>query len=164
MLLQWWAGENTKQRNLWPGLFTSRAGVRPTDYVANDIAYQIKTARGIAGASGHIHFSMAALMDNRGGISDTLAPLYAAPALVPASRWLDDAKPAAPTVKMDGPTLTWQGTAWLWLVQTRTGSEWTTQILPGATSSLTLPTPPDAVQISAVSRTGIQGLPAAVSR
>lgn len=165
VLLQWWAGENTQKRHIWPGVFTSRAGIRPTDFAADDIAYQIKTARGVAGASGHIHFSMAALMDNRGGISDTLAPVYAAPALVPAFPWLDAAKPAAPqAVKLNAATLTWQGTAWLWLVQTRAGNEWTTQILPGATTSLTLPTPPDAVQISAISRTGVQSAPAAVSR
>jgi hypothetical protein len=42
-------------------------------------------------ATGHIHFSMAALMQDRDGIATLLqiGP-YAQPALVPATPWLDD--------------------------------------------------------------------------
>ena len=51
----------------------------------------ITRARGV---DGHIHFSMAALMQNRGGIADRLKTLYAVPARVPDSPWLPR-KPAA---------------------------------------------------------------------
>jgi hypothetical protein len=41
------------------------------------------------GAGGHVHFSMAALMQNRKGIADQLrAVSYTGPALVPATPWL----------------------------------------------------------------------------
>jgi hypothetical protein len=49
------------------------------------------------GASGVVHFSMKALMQNRGGIADALhdGP-YRKPALVPAATWLDDKAPPVP--------------------------------------------------------------------
>ncbi len=49
------------------------------------------------GLGGHIHFSMAALMQDRDGLATQLqrGP-YAVPALVPATPWLDDKPPPAP--------------------------------------------------------------------
>lgn len=157
VLLNWWAANNPKGRHIWPGLFTSK-------YDADEIAFQTRITRGLAQSGGAIHFSMTPILSNKGGIADTLASVYSSPALVPVFSWLDDAKPAAPTVTLDNLTLFWTGNASQWLVQTRIGSAWTTQILPGLTTSVTLASPPDAVQISAISRTGIQGFPAVVSR
>src|SRR5689334_2619157 len=91
-LLAWWAGENTQHRHLWPGLFTSRYGSAET-------VNQIKVTRRQPGATGHIHFSMKAIMHNRDGITDALKDLYATPALVPASPWLGDEAPAAPRLE-----------------------------------------------------------------
>jgi hypothetical protein len=92
---------------------------------------------------------MTALMQNSKGISDSLAKeLYARPALVPASPWLSNTPPGKPNlmVRKDEASgkiqLTWQPTGiqnvWLWVIQTRTGSEWTTKILPGSQSSYLL--------------------------
>jgi hypothetical protein len=54
-------------------------------------------------ATGHIHFSMAALMQNRDGIATLLqmGP-YAQQALVPATPWLDD-QPCRPRPCCDLP-------------------------------------------------------------
>jgi uncharacterized lipoprotein YddW (UPF0748 family) len=177
VLLQWWESQNLKGRHLWPGLYTSRvgktgAGTTPTVWPPEEIVYQIKSTRGIAGASGDLHFSMTALLEDRGGIASALAGgVYADPALVPASPWLEDghAPPAMPSMAVGTDPvrgtriLTWQAAGgdapWLWVVQTRSGGTWTTQILPAARTTLVLRLSPvpDAVAVSAVDRCGIQG-------
>jgi uncharacterized lipoprotein YddW (UPF0748 family) len=99
VLLDYWIGQNTMGRHVWPGLFTSRIGAPTKDYAPQEIVRQIGIARARPGAGGHVHFSMAALMENRKGIDDLLmAGQYAQPALVPATPWLGNTLPAAPTV------------------------------------------------------------------
>jgi uncharacterized lipoprotein YddW (UPF0748 family) len=99
VLLDYWIGQNTMGRHVWPGLFTSRIGAPTKDYAPQEIIQQIGIARGRAGAGGHVHFSMAALMENRKGIDDQLmASSYAQPALVPATPWLGSGAPPAPRV------------------------------------------------------------------
>ncbi|MFZ4576511.1 MAG: hypothetical protein ACOYN0_19165, partial [Phycisphaerales bacterium] len=60
------------------------------------------TAEGVGGATGNIHFSAVALVQNRRGIADALrAGPYAQPALIPASPWLArEPVPAAPQVSI----------------------------------------------------------------
>jgi uncharacterized lipoprotein YddW (UPF0748 family) len=97
VLLDYWIGQNTMGRHIWPGLFTSRIGAPTKDYAPQEIIQQIGIARDRAGAGGHVHFSMAALMQNRKGIDDALlAGQYAQPALVPATPWLGSDAPPAP--------------------------------------------------------------------
>jgi uncharacterized lipoprotein YddW (UPF0748 family) len=92
-LLRWWVEHNAKHRHIWPGNFTSRVGApdgrgadaRPP-WAAGEILEQIRLTRVESGAGGNIHFSMKALMENRGGLADSLAAgPYAEPALVPPS-------------------------------------------------------------------------------
>ena len=105
-LLDSWAKENVTGRHLWPGVFTSRIDATPRSWPPQEIVQQIELTRHTALASGHIHFSMSALLQNRKGISDLLlAQSYASPALVPASPWLGQDAPAAPvlaSVMVDG--------------------------------------------------------------
>ena len=56
------------------------------------------------------------------------------------------------------------GKAWLWLLQTRTGGEWTREILPGPRGPRALGTArmPEVVAVSAVDRNGNLGAPAAL--
>ena len=83
-LLTWWGDQNTKERHLWPGMFTSRVTGKEKGWPADEIVEQVKLIRAEAAArgstigepSGHIHFSMRALMDNTGGIADALKELY----------------------------------------------------------------------------------------
>ena len=90
-LLAWWAEQNVHDRHIWPGLYTSRvASPGNGNWPAEEIVNQIETARRIDGANGHIHFSMKALMDNRGGLAKRLQrETYENPAPVPASPWLE---------------------------------------------------------------------------
>ncbi|MCF6237359.1 MAG: family 10 glycosylhydrolase, partial [Candidatus Marinimicrobia bacterium] len=100
VLLGWWTRENTHDRNLWPGLFTSKI---KDEAGALENFSQIMITRGmVPDGPGNVHFSMKALQRNYGGISDILiAGPYAQPALVPPSPWLDDQAPAAPLVEVD---------------------------------------------------------------
>ncbi len=109
VLLDYWAKQNTQQRHLWPGLYTTR--ILPLDAKAkswdpDEIINQISVVRKVGErdlANGHVHFSMVGLMENRRGIGDQLRQqLYLSPALVPASPWLGNLgnamPPAAPEI------------------------------------------------------------------
>jgi uncharacterized lipoprotein YddW (UPF0748 family) len=115
-LLGWWSDENIKNRQLWPGLFTNRVTGKASGWPADEIIEQIKLTRPVvrlgspqavrpgsppAGATGHIHFSMRALMENAGGITDALKPLYSEPALVPATTLPGHKPPAKPVIRWD---------------------------------------------------------------
>lgn len=94
VLLKYWLGANTMSRHVWPGLFTSRIDASEKSWQPDDIARQIALTRGSVvdnaqGATGHLHFSAIALLQNRKGIADALvASTYTMDALVPASVWL----------------------------------------------------------------------------
>jgi uncharacterized lipoprotein YddW (UPF0748 family) len=175
VLLGWWKNENTKNRNLWPGLFTSK--VENSDD-ANENFSQIMITRGMVSENpGNIHFSMKALMRNYGGVSDVLMKgPYANRALVPPSPWLDNEAPAAPLVELDleGGNV---NIHWLheeitdvntWIVYLQRGAEWDYEILTADHSTLAVPltlrskpddelTPPktlDNIAVSAVDRLG----------
>lgn len=100
-LLQYWRAQNPQGRHIWAGLYTSRItkDSDPKSWTVDEIVGQIQLQREIAPQTGHVHFSMVALSQNRRGLSDALkAGVYAEPALVPATPWLagpDDALPAA---------------------------------------------------------------------
>src|SRR5262249_14679558 len=100
-LLAWWAGENSKQRLLVPGNYTSRVTGEPKGWPAQEIAEQIKLTRAQKGASGNIHFSAKALVKNTGGVADVMAELYAEPALPPAYPWLDPTPVPKPSATLD---------------------------------------------------------------
>lgn len=164
VLLNWWLQQNTKNRNIFPGIYTSRVG----RWDANEIAYQIKTTRGFSKQSGNIHFSMKSLMENKGGITDLLAKdVYAQPALIPAFGWLNNALPGKPELKISRDTKSgkikfiWQPSQQkiqLWVLQIQKGSDWTTEILPGIQNSYEFDDNQiESFAISGVTRYGIQG-------
>ena len=174
VLLHWWLAQNTQGRHIWPGLYTSLVGDKADAWPAGEILYQVKTTRGMAGATGDVHFSMTALLENRDGLAQTLQTgLYAQPALVPASPWLDDVPPDPPAVSAQADPVTHLGTlawyaaggepAWLWVVQVRAAGTWTTQILPGARTSFTLSPSADIAAVSAVDRCGNQSRPSVIA-
>ena len=71
-LLQVWQALNPLGRPIHPGLFTSRIDATPQSWPADEILGQIDSIRRLTPGSGHIHFSMAALAQNRRGIADAL--------------------------------------------------------------------------------------------
>lgn len=170
VLLNWWLTQNNQNRLIIPGLYTSRvANPSQQNWSAQEIIYQIRTTRGFAGTGGHIHFSIKPLMENKGGISNLLPQeVYTQPALTPAYPWLNNQPPGKPelTITKDKKSghlqLNWQAKGQqktqLWVLQTQTGNEWKTNILPLETTSYLLTNPQiQNVAISAVSRYGIQG-------
>jgi uncharacterized lipoprotein YddW (UPF0748 family) len=176
VLLAWWISQNTKGRHIWPGSYTSRVGEDggKNPWPASEIIYQIKTTRGHAGATGNIQFSMKTLMLNHGGLSDRmLKDVYAEPALIPASPWLNAATPTRPTLSIQpksegGLALSWQDDdgerIWQWVVQTRINGVWHTRITPrDKTETRFAPDQVknvDRISICAVDRYGNQSAPA----
>ena len=168
VLLKWWVGETKHGRNLWPGNYTSRVGGDDgaSAWPASEIVNQIEVTRKTTGASGNVHFSMKAFMDNSGGLDDALkAGPYSHKALVPASAWLDNQPPAAPTLKVGqmidatSVTLKWKDggkeTAWQWVLYTKRGGKWNYEILPAQEVSRTMERSGlEGVAVSAVDRCG----------
>jgi uncharacterized lipoprotein YddW (UPF0748 family) len=160
VLLKWWAEQNIKQRHLWPGDAVSRVGsTRP----AGEIIDEVRATRRQAGATGNAHWSFKALLQNRVGITEMLQrEVYAKPALVPASPWLDAVPPAQPRLQVSnlrgGTSISWRGIGekkmWLWVLQLKTGPDWSTEILAGSRTNLVLNFAPDAVSLFGVDRCG----------
>ena len=135
---------------------------------------EIRLTRQCPPAGGNLHWSIKALAGNRGGIADALATsLYAQPALIPASPWLDRQVPGTPAfsasiASLDKLRLSWKITGknpvWLWVLQRKHGATWSTLILPGNRTSLdcagALPT---SVALTAVGRCGNASPPAVLS-
>jgi uncharacterized lipoprotein YddW (UPF0748 family) len=180
-LLAWWSEQNSKKRHLWPGNFTSKirpkskGGDAAATWDADEIIRQIETTRATPGATGNVHFSMKAFLQDRDGINEKLKKgLYAEPALVPESPWLGKETPGKAEVSAqqtdDGVTVEFKPphgkTPWQWLVQTQTADGWQTAIVPGNeikhVIQLTAGEEPRAVVVSGVSRLGREGKPARV--
>lgn len=147
-LLEWWAGQNTMGRHLWPSNFTSNLGSQYGDWPAWEIQDQIEVTRMVPGATGNIHFSQRAFTGNWKGISDALkANQYRDWALVPASTWLDTRAPAGPWLKdfveENQVSFAWgEGKwepAWLWTLYKRYGDVWTFEVVPAGRNSIVLP-------------------------
>jgi uncharacterized lipoprotein YddW (UPF0748 family) len=170
-LLEGWEKENVLGRHLWPGLFTSRIDASEKSWQSQEIVQQIAVTRQHPGASGHIHFSMAALLQNRKGISERLqAESYTSPALVPASPWLEGGAPPAPSLRRDGQAPLRQlriqagngKPTRLYAVWKRFGSEWRFFVQPAAQNLLDISADPvlgpvGTVVVSAIDRVGNEG-------
>ena len=166
LLLDRWISENTLQRHLWPGLFTSMVtrgeALGPRSWPGREILDQVQQQRQRGGkASGHIHFSMAALMQDRDGVATQLqAGPYAQAALVPATPWLDDQAPPAPTLRRNGTRVTIEPgvgePAARWALWRRQSGLWRFAVLPGHQRQID-PLGADLLALSAVDRVGNLG-------
>ena len=173
-LLDWWIEQNTAGKHVWPGLFTSRTFLEGSRHWESDeILGQVEATRARNGSTGNIHFSMKALTSEYGDVGSRLTEtLYTGPVLVPASPWLGDESPDAPTLLNSGATAHNPGIVSaelcgnvevrLVVVQTLSGSGWTTDILPASPDEdcdmIEIPVTgePQVVAVSSISRTGIQ--------
>jgi uncharacterized lipoprotein YddW (UPF0748 family) len=176
VLLKWWVEQNAKGRHIWPGNYLDKVNGTPTGWPAQELLDQIAATRAQPGATGNVYFSVRSFMFGRDNLPEKLiAGPYLDEAIVPASTWIDSVPPAAPVVRVGRDagsgattlTLEPQGTeaTWLWVVQARTGSTWTTDVVPGFQRFFSLPraTPtfaPDEIAVSAVDRNGNQSAPA----
>lgn len=172
-LLDYWIAQDTCGRVIVTGLFTSRIDAPEKGWSVEEILGQLDLSRTRPGNAGHIHFSMAALMQNRSAISDVLeATRYRQPALIPASPWIDAVPPAPPRasaaripqgVRIDiapGPGKA----AARFAVWTRSGSAWKFHVVPATAPAMELqaPVPVDRVDVSAVDRVGNESARVAV--
>jgi hypothetical protein len=129
-----------------------------------EIVDQIRLTRKQSGVDGNILWSMKSLMRNQ-GLNDALeTEVYSQPALIPASPWLGTGRPPKPALNVAEVSaaklrVTWSGghasKASLWLLQTRNGPEWRTEIMPGDKTNATWTGElPEVVALSAVDRNG----------
>lgn len=160
-LLKWWVEQNKMGRHIWPGNFTSK-------WDAEEIVNQIKATRKQKGATGNIHFSMKAFMENRGNICQKIKEVYNEPALVPPCPWLEDRPPAKPTIdvkhKQNGEvelivTPTNDSQVIKWVYRSKKGNKWEIKILTAKKNRpllMTIPADsvPNEVAVSAVDRLG----------
>jgi uncharacterized lipoprotein YddW (UPF0748 family) len=164
VLLDYWLGENRARRHVWPGLFTSQVTrgepLGPRAWPAREVLEQVLLQRTRGRSTGHIHFSMIALMQDRDGIATLLqmGP-YAQPALVPATPWLDATPPPAPTLRASGSQVTIEPgageTAALWAVWRRTAGVWRFDVVVGTERRLAA-NGAELLAVSAVDRSGNQ--------
>ena len=149
-----------RHRHVWPGLDLTRVG---EGRAPEEIVHQVKLSRGQVGTDGNVHWGVHAITENRRGLRELMAKeLYARAALSPAYPWLDREAPSAPEVTFEpsgADELKLRVScaaeqAWLWVVQRKSGADWTTEIIPGmsAATLLTLHGRPDMFAISAVDR------------
>lgn len=97
VLLDYWTAANVRGRHIWPGLFTSRIDASEKSWLPEEILQQIAVQRARDGATGHLHFSMAALSENRRGVGVLLmGGSYPSHAWVPATPWRAPAREAIP--------------------------------------------------------------------
>jgi uncharacterized lipoprotein YddW (UPF0748 family) len=165
VLLDYWIGQNPCGRHIVSGLFTSRIDNSPKSWSVDEIAGQIDLSRTRPGNVGHIHFSMAALTQNRAGVSDLLATTrYETPALIPTSPWIDAEPPAPPGVtavrSAEGVRLGISAGAGKpaarFAVWTRAGGAWRFVVVPAIARTVDLPAVPpvDRIVVTAVDRLG----------
>jgi uncharacterized lipoprotein YddW (UPF0748 family) len=156
LLLNWWALQNTKSRHLWPGLATDRVGVRRRP---DEMVGQIMVTRQRLESQGHIHWNMKPLLTDHLGISTLLEKkVYAQPALIPESPWMVPAQNTLPVfnIQAKGDRFEWvlsnspgqvMAPVALWVWREKRNGTWSTQLLPGNTSSFK-PTRVDVKEIS----------------
>ena len=175
VLLKWWQQQNSKSRNLYAGLDTTKTrngSGRGEAWAAEEIINQIRITRKQPGVTGHVHWNMKSLMRNN-ALDETLSrEVYNQSALVPASAWLGASQTGAPTLAQfergSSTILTW-GPAdgrkpWLWLLQSKDQGRWRTDILPGSRLSYSFTNAtPQLISLHAVDRNGNLGAPAGLS-
>ncbi len=186
-LLRAWLAGNTQGRHVFPGLYTSRLPAPDTAatsaWAAEEILGQIDLTRRVATespatASGHVHFSAVALLEDRDGIATRLAQTrYAEPALAPRYPWLEPpgGNPDAPeppriTVSRVGEQSTRHlhvtardPRAFRHVIAWRGAGPWQLAVFPAAQTRIALTLPREAsdrgveIAVYAVDRQGIEG-------
>ncbi|HNR16988.1 MAG TPA: family 10 glycosylhydrolase [Chitinophagaceae bacterium] len=134
VLLGWWSGENIMKRHLWPGMSVGRdTSVRSVNETLN----QIMITRGMVPESkGAVHWSISSVTKNPTLAKALLESTYKKQALVPASPWLDNKAPAAPTIttnQSDKISISWnhpdEKDVFKWVVYYKYGNNWNYIIL-----------------------------------
>jgi uncharacterized lipoprotein YddW (UPF0748 family) len=160
VLLKWWAEQNARNRHLAPGMDATKADGR---WPVEEILNQIRLTRRQAGTSGHVLWNMKSLLRN-GPLAEALKrEVYEQPAIFPSSPWVNHPSPGDPRLNIkqaSGSTkLNWESAKneniSLWVLQLRNRNEWTTRIIGGKTSRLSLGgSTPEVIALTAIDRYG----------
>jgi uncharacterized lipoprotein YddW (UPF0748 family) len=139
VLLKWWVEQNEKGRHIWPGHSVGRSYATDRGWSMDEIPRQIHLTRAQPGADGNVFFSMKSFVKNKAHLADRVAQVYASPALVPETPWLEAERPSVPEVKMNERSKDAVVTldikpgegaeASHWVIQSRYGVKWELQIL-----------------------------------
>lgn len=162
VLLKWWGEQNPKGRLLVPGLDSTKTRER---WKPAEIVEQIRLTRKQPGAAGHIHWNMKSIMRNPAFGETLQREVYTDAALLPPTPWLDNSSPPKPHVtvapKSTGSKvmINWKPATeekpFLWLVQSRSGGKWISQVLPSRSKSHTMTgSEPEVIAVTAVDRSG----------
>ena len=73
VLLEWWRAQSRAGRPVWPGIATERIGARMSVKEITDQIAWTRRAVPAGTAPGHIHWNMAALMRDQGGVDEALS-------------------------------------------------------------------------------------------
>jgi uncharacterized lipoprotein YddW (UPF0748 family) len=165
-LLNWWSQQNSKGRHLWPGLNVARAHQWTPDEIPN----QIRHTRKQPGVAGYICYNTSSLLHNSTLADALLHELNLELALVPASPWLSRNAPARPKVFVVGPGSGGvrllgrpapESSPGCWLVQTRSGEQWNSEIIPGRELVKDFGhSQPEAIAVTRIDRFGAASKPA----
>ncbi|MBC9796536.1 glycoside hydrolase family 10 protein [Sinomicrobium weinanense] len=138
VLLNWWKGENKKNRHLWPGI---RADLGGGEQNTDEIINQIMITRGMLPESkGVVHWSIAPLLKYPELADGLLKGPYKKEALVPESPWLKKKRPDVPVVNWSSGNgkikIKWshpdEKEVFRWVVRYQyEDTEWNYKILPG---------------------------------
>jgi len=165
VLLDWWKGENKKERNLWPGVILS--GNRSNKEIALETVNQIMATRGVVPEGpGNIFFSMKQLMSKDSLIFNALLEgPYKTQALIPSFPWLDSKAPLSPdlNVEKSGDTLniSWKHNgkeeAFLYVLYIKKENQWSSKVLTSSETGTVIK--PDGkkvtlIAVSAIDRCG----------
>lgn len=135
-LLEWWEEENTMNRHLWPGLNTVEI---KANNKSTEIVNQLKLTNDVLDKkrAGAVHYSIAGLTKNSEMVSALKNGPYKEKALVPESPWLKADKLDQPELKITKGdrdiTANWtentNNQVFHWVLYTKYGQDWTTEIL-----------------------------------
>jgi uncharacterized lipoprotein YddW (UPF0748 family) len=160
-LLDWWIGESTRGRHVWPGLAAYRVGDGTSSaFSQNEIPDQIRLTRSRPKGTGVLLYNTTStLKRSNGALASTLAAdLFHDRAIPPASPWLDDVPPAAPSLSFASGVMSLtvaagESARW-WVVRLRSSTGWTTRVLFGAERSFALEAAVTRVIVNAVDQAG----------
>jgi uncharacterized lipoprotein YddW (UPF0748 family) len=169
VLLDWWIGENLRQRHVWPGLAAYRvADASATPFDLSELPRQVALTRQRTGATGHLLYNTTAtLQRNAGALGSTLArDVYGGDAVPPAFGWLaTGAPPAAPSARLAGADgdrrvelAAGAGTPprW-WVVRTRFPAGWTTRMVRATTTTLAVQPGATRMLVTSMDAAGVLG-------
>lgn len=135
VLLGWWSDENTMNRHLWPGISVSRdtAAAAVTETLNEIMISRTMLPK----SSGVIHWNIFSVTKNPNMAKMLIEGPYKNQALVPASPWLDNKAPDAPSVTLTQRdtivTVSWthkdEQDVFHWVVYHQYGQTWSYTIL-----------------------------------